>query len=161
MDGTKTNGAKPERRDITSGVYGVRRELPGGGWIRVLPRTGNVAMLRKRDTLQNAKRAELGLSPDKPLPITDTLELTRRMLLGTVITGWGGFIVDGQALPAPASTQRPDQPLDSAIEAAGLDLLGAPEMQKEITRELDAVDALYRSSVEVAEGNSETGSASS
>jgi len=160
MEGT-SNGTRPERRDITSGVYGVKRELPGGGWIRVLPRAANVAMLRKRDELQQQRRTERGLAIDQPLALHDTLELTMRMLLGTVITGWGDFVIDGREVVGPAASHRPDQPLEREIEDAGVLVLSPLDIQKEVYEILESVDAQYRKDVEVAEGNSPKGSAGS
>jgi hypothetical protein len=142
-------------REVRGLFYGARRELPGGGWFRIVPRVGNVELIRRRERLQDAKRTELGKAIDDPLPLSDALDLSLRCMLGPVITGWGDFVLDGEPVDSPPSRHRPGDTFTPEIEAVGMQLLGMPDILQELEVELAALDSLYARKVEVAEGNSE------
>lgn len=144
---TKPNGSgglapTGRGRDLSNYLHGFRRELTGGGWVKLIPRVNNLPFLRRREQLIGQYRAERGLALDAPLPTLDQGQITLRALVTTVLVGWGEFYDGDNEMPSDEET--------------GVFLLSLPDvgLNGEIGEAMDAVDKLVSKDLEVAEGNS-------
>lgn len=151
----------PKRRELN----GTKEELPGGGWFRLRARQGNLDYIEKMRRLDAEIREQHGLAVDDNLAAKigprEYVAFLVRVQIGTVVTEWGDFLLDGVLLPCRTESGALD-------EQACIQILSQPEISSEFAAVMETVDGRLRRNVQVAEktspplsiGNSDTESTS-